>query len=409
MLKTLALLIAARASDAFSPGSTGAAGASVGGCRGSVPIPSSPVALAATQPRSRPRPRGQGAERNLRTKPLYYLNHATNHSAAASPYAYVEDPAAILARMRDLEAKVDTASVGVAGVDSLLDWEASALVEAHPRPICDDAPSSASALASSSSSGPLESVLSSYAGPRAILALVAVLYGTNFPLGAIMNDALPASAATSSRMVLASLVLSPFLVQLKPGLRSQVLLGGAFVSLGYVSQSLALVDTSPALVSFLGSATVLVCPILQWLVDKKPMGIKDAPQTWLAAFLCLSGVAALELIDSSAGATSGFSVDGLGVGDALSLLQAVGFGIGCFMSEKMMHQEKDQALQITAGLVTTTAFFTMLWCLADGWMREPGWESMGLPGLFLDPDMRTVVSAFCRTRSVVLFNFRVRR
>ena len=99
----------------------------------------------------------------------------------------------------------------------------------------------------------------------------------------IVNDNLPASAATSSRMVLASLVLSPFLLQLKPSLRTQVLIGGSFVSLGYVSQSIALIDTSPALVSFLGSATVLVCPMLQWLVDKKPMGIKEAPQTWMVS------------------------------------------------------------------------------------------------------------------------------
>lgn len=136
----------------------------------------------------------------------------------------------------------------------------------------------------------IESILSTYIGPRVILGLVAVLYGTNFPLGAIMNDNLPASAATSSRMVLASLALSPFLLQLKPSLRTQVLIGGAFVSMGYISQSVALIDTSPALVSFLGSTTVLVCPILQWLVDKKPMGIKDVPQTWMAAVLCLSGV-----------------------------------------------------------------------------------------------------------------------
>lgn len=133
----------------------------------------------------------------------------------------------------------------------------------------------------SQSNNLIENVLSSYIGPRVILALVAILYGTNFPLGAIMNDNLPASAATSSRMVLASIVLSPFLLQLAPSLRKQVLIGGAFVSMGYVAQSIALVDTSPALVSFLGSATVIVCPILQWLVDKKPMGVKDAPQTWL--------------------------------------------------------------------------------------------------------------------------------
>jgi drug/metabolite transporter (DMT)-like permease len=244
-----------------------------------------------------------------------------------------------------------------------------------------------------------EQILSSYIGPRAILALAAILYGTNFSLGALMNDNLPASAATSGRMVLAALVLSPFLLQLKPNLRSSVFLGGSFVSLGYVSQSIALIDTSPATVSFLGSCTVLVCPLLQWIVNKKPMGIKDAPQTWLAAFLCLSGVATLELFDPSSSASFSLteSMSRLGVGDALSLVQAVGFGVGIFMSEKMMKEEPDAALPITAGMVATTAFFSMIWCFADGWMREPGWENFGLPGLFLDPNMRTVAMAVAWT------------
>lgn len=246
----------------------------------------------------------------------------------------------------------------------------------------------------------IEKILSSYIGPRVILALVAILYGTNFSLGALMNDNLPASAATSGRMVLAALVLSPFLLQLKPNLRPSVLLGGAFVSLGYVSQSIALIDTSPATVSFLGSCTVLVCPLLQWIVNKKPMGIKDAPQTWLAAFLCLSGVATLELFDASSSASSfslAESMSRLGVGDALSLVQACGFGVGIFMSEKMMKEEPEAALPITAGMVATTAFFSMIWCFADGWMREPGWESLGLPGLFLDPNMRSVAMAVAWT------------
>lgn len=249
----------------------------------------------------------------------------------------------------------------------------------------------------------IDDILSSYIGPRIVLAFVAMLYATNFPLGAIMNDNLPASAATSSRMVLASIMLFPFLLNLRSSLRMQVLIGGAFVSVGYISQSIALVDTSPALVSFLGAATVIVCPILQWAVDKKPMSIKDAPQTWLAAFLCMSGVAALELFDPSSLSSdvSSFSLaesfSHLGAGDALSLLQAVGFGTGMYMSEKMMEKEPDQALQITAGMVTTTAFLSMLWCLSDGWMSEPGWETMGLPGLFLNPDMRMVALAVAWT------------
>ena len=95
-----------------------------------------------------------------------------------------------------------------------------------------------------------------YLWPRALLLICSVLYGTNFPLGRLMNDAMPASAATSTRMVLASVALSPFLFQLKPGLRNTAALCGTFTALGYISQSIALVDTPAATVSFLGALVV---------------------------------------------------------------------------------------------------------------------------------------------------------
>lgn len=271
-------------------------------------------------------------------------------------------------------------------LDSLLDEDIECIQAGINRVYC---PTDTSSQEADSSF--IETVLSSYIGPRVVLALVAILYGTNFPLGALMADNLPASAATSDRMVLATIVLSPFLFQLKPTLQKEVLIGGSFVAIGYVSQSIALVDTSPALVSFLGSATVLVCPLLQWAIDKKPMGIKEAPQTWLAALLCLCGVCSLELFGG--GTDISETISRLGRGDALSLVQAVGFGTGIFMSEKMMKKEPDQALPITAGLVATTAFFSVIWSLSDGWMFQDGWESMGLPGLLLDPNMKQVALA----------------
>jgi len=95
-------------------------------------------------------------------------------------------------------------------------------------------------------------VLGSYLGPRLLLAFASILYGTNFPLGAIMNDSLPPSAATSARMLLASLALSPFLFKLEGKLAPKALLCGCFTALGYITQSLSLVDTSPAKVAFLG-------------------------------------------------------------------------------------------------------------------------------------------------------------
>lgn len=110
-----------------------------------------------------------------------------------------------------------------------------------------------------------------------------------------MNDSLPASAATSSRMFLAAVALSPFLPRLKPSMAPLALLCGCFTATGYIAQSLALVDTSPSTVSFLGALTVVVCPVLEALVNKRQLGLNDAPQVWLAAILCVTGVGVLEL------------------------------------------------------------------------------------------------------------------
>ena len=250
----------------------------------------------------------------------------------------------------------------------------------------------------------VDRVLDSYLGPRVVLAVIAAVYATNFPLGAIMNDALPASAATSARMVLASLCLTPFLFEIKPSLRLRACLCGCFTAMGYVTQSLALVDTDPARVSFLGAATVLWCPFLEWFVDKRPMGWKEAPQTWLAAILCLLGVGILELGGQSDIALLPSSI----TGDVLSLLQAVGFGTGVFLSAKMINEEPSQILPVTSVLIATTAFLSMLWCLADGWIGQPGWQSLALPAMFFDPSLHQVALAVLWTGVVsTSFNFGV--
>lgn len=235
--------------------------------------------------------------------------------------------------------------------------------------------------------------MDSYLGPRILLASIACFYGTNFPLGSIMDHALPASAASSGRFLLASLALSPFLPQIEKDLIGRSLLAGCFTATGYVAQSLALVDTSPATVSFLGAAAVIWCPFLEWLVDKEPMTIADRPQTWLAGILCIAGVGILELCGGD-----GTSCLCVGMGDALALLQAICFATGIFMAEKMVSQRPEQALPVTSIMVATTAFISMIWALTDGWMYSvPGWESMTLPQLFFEPSMREVAGAIVWT------------
>jgi len=256
-----------------------------------------------------------------------------------------------------------------------------------------------------------------YLWPRALLLICSVLYGTNFPLGRLMNDSLPASAATSTRMMLASIALLPFLFQLKPSLRGTAALCGTFTALGYISQSIALVDTPAATVSFLGALVVIVCPALAVVVDNKKMGFADAPQTWIAAITCLIGVGVLEL-----GGDGGLG--DVGWGDLWSLLQAVGFGTSFFITERMMAKEPSQALPITAMQCAMSAGFAGIWAGLDGigfmdgalsfgsphgaWLLDESVTStFTLPGLFFDNSFRNVALAAAFTGFITTAGNRV--
>lgn len=255
-----------------------------------------------------------------------------------------------------------------------------------------------------------------YLWPRALLLACSVLYGTNFPLGRLMNESLPASAATSTRMLLASVALSPFLFQLKPQLRNTAMLCGTFTALGYISQSIALVDTSAATVSFLGALTVIVCPALAVLIDKKKMGFADAPQTWISASLCILGVGLLEL-GGGEGATA------IGWGDFWSVLQAVGFGTSFFITERMMAKEPSQALPITAAQCAMSALLSAIWASLDGfgalnglfefgphgaWLLDESVKStFTLPGLFMNSDYGKVAAAAAFTGFITTAGNRV--
>lgn len=235
--------------------------------------------------------------------------------------------------------------------------------------------------------------LTTFWAPRLLLAGVACIYGSNFPLGAVMDQALPyASAAASARFFLAALALSPFMVRLKPELMGPAMMAGAFTATGYVAQALALgppYEVPPATVSFLGALTVVWCPLLECWVDGTDTSWKARPQVWVAGVLCLMGVGLLEL----------FGVDDIGggdvssvswrhstiVGDGLAVLQAIGFGTGLFMSERMMKRDPQQALPVTAVMVAVTALFSLFWVISDGWMgNAPGYESMLLPSILLE-------------------------
>ena len=224
-----------------------------------------------------------------------------------------------------------------------------------------------------------------YLMPRLTLTFASLLYGTNFPLGAFMNADLPASATTSSRMLLGALVLSPFLPKLEKPLIAGSLLCGCFTALGYISQSVALVDTDSSTVAFLGAVTVIVCPLVDSLSGEKDVSLTNAPQTWLAAALCIVGVGILELGGGNLSATA------VGTGDVFAVLQGIGFGVSFSLTERLMRGSPGMALPVTATQVAVTAFLSALWCLSTE--SPPDLARFGLLSLFTDPEQKGVLAA----------------
>lgn len=233
---------------------------------------------------------------------------------------------------------------------------------------------------------------------KALLLAVAVGYGTNFPVGRMMNEALPAAATTSGRFTLAAIALSPFIPRLDKRLIVPALLTGVCDAVGYCAQSLALVDTPAAKVSFLGALTVVWVPCLSFLFkDGKRLGLASAPQVWLAALLTLIGIGFLEL-----GGASLQEVLAIAPGDAWSVVQAIGFGTSFYLIGALIgdaDSDGSQVLPLTAVNLATVAAFAAVWAIADGYSLGPlaaspsaGWmldestrAASTLPGVIVTP------------------------
>lgn len=114
--------------------------------------------------------------------------------------------------------------------------------------------------------------------PRALLLAVAIGYGTNFPVCRLMIESVPASAVTAGRFALAALVLSPFLPRLDRSLVRPALLCGVADCVGYIAQSVALVDTPAAKVAFLGALTVIWVLALDGFFNGRDLRPQQAPQ-----------------------------------------------------------------------------------------------------------------------------------
>lgn len=188
--------------------------------------------------------------------------------------------------------------------------------------------------------------------PRGLFLACCVAYGTNFALGRSMNEALAPSVVSGLRFSLAALVLSPFLKDLKKELIKDSVLMSLFIAAGYIGQSISLQTIEAGKAGFICSLSVIVCPILEIFFDNK----KISAGLIAAVVLSVAGVATLELTGDTAPA----------IGDLFALAQPLGFGVGYYLTEKMMKDNPTMTIPITAVQTAVVGACALVWMVGEG-------------------------------------------
>jgi len=218
---------------------------------------------------------------------------------------------------------------------------------------------------------------------RGLLLLEAILCGTNFASVKYLENLcfeppchhLPSEFAFA-RFGVAALASSPFLFNQNLDVIKGGLECGLFVSLGYLTQALALSYISAGQCAFICSLTVVVVPLLSFVLYRKPITMSNI----ISGILALAGVAVLEglvnFVTEPAVATAvidaGSAVSGdiwqEYKGDLLALGQPIGFGLAFMKIEENVEKFKhvpNRVLTISAAQCLVTGFISYLWVLYD--------------------------------------------
>ncbi|KAL7556502.1 hypothetical protein ACA910_009065 [Epithemia clementina (nom. ined.)] len=258
---------------------------------------------------------------------------------------------------------------------------------------------------------------------RGILLIIAALWGTNFACVKYLNDLCfhppcnhPPSEFAFARFGIAALASVPLLLKQR---RDVIMAGfecGLWITLGYVSQSMALASISAGECAFICSLTVVFVPIVSMLLYGQPLKVKDL----VAGAIAISGVAVLEgMVDvrsllgiapalaaaresiatTAASAVSSSSLEtaaaaataggeplgmlahavGVTTGDLVALGQPMGFGFAFTRIEH--YQEKfrnvpNRVLTIAASQCVMVGILSFFWLLYDYDGVIPNFEYM---------------------------------
>jgi drug/metabolite transporter (DMT)-like permease len=178
--------------------------------------------------------------------------------------------------------------------------------------------------------------------------------GSNYVFTKLLEEAVPAPLLTFLRFFIATLFFIPYL--LKPHVDIRVIRGavgiGITQAIGFITQIIAIKNSSPSKVAFFTCLSVVLCPLLDWLSTNEQTQKPDL----IAPFVALIGVAFLEFA----------GVDRVHWADIFILLAPLGFASGFRKSERLARDFPDVIHYNTGIQLLTVTIIALGWALGAG-------------------------------------------
>ena len=186
-----------------------------------------------------------------------------------------------------------------------------------------------------------------------LLLLATVAWGTSFFILKETIKVVPAFYVIAVRFLCAGVIMAlVFIKKLKTLNKSTFFSGviiGLLVTAAYMTQTIGLKYTTPGRNAFLTSSYCVMCPFLIWLLFKKRPKFYNV----LSALFCIVGIGLIALSgDSGAG-------DNVLLGDGLTLISAVFFGLQIIYIDKFQQKGVDTVLLLVFEFLTVGVLFSL--------------------------------------------------
>ncbi|XVE58857.1 hypothetical protein DITRI_Ditri04bG0202700 [Diplodiscus trichospermus] len=187
-----------------------------------------------------------------------------------------------------------------------------------------------------------------------LLNFIAIVYASDIPVIKTVETIMDPAPFSAVRFVMSAIPFLPFVLRARNNveIRKAGIELGLWVSLGYFVEALGLLTADAGRASFISLFTVIVVPMLDSM-----LGAIVPARTWFGILMSALGIAMLECSGSPPN-----------LGDLLSFLSAIFFGIHMLRTEHLSRSTKEENFLALLGYqICVVALFSTLWVVIGGW------------------------------------------